>query len=102
MGIIRIGGFGIEIRALFIKDVFSGDYIRGEQKVIKKVNGKMPLIFSFKKYSIQNTRDGNTGSLVRNKQRQVERMPPTQSSSSYRFAVTLSPFSLIKEPSAAR
>ena len=65
-----------------MKDVFSGDYIGGEQKVIKKVKGKMALIFSFKKYSFQNTRIDKINSLVRNKQRQVERMPLTQSSSS--------------------
>lgn len=40
----------MEIRALFIKDVFSGDYIGGKQKVDKNVNVKMKLIFSLKKY----------------------------------------------------
>lgn len=92
----------MEMRAFVRKEAFSGDYVivsmqRGEIKTGK--TGK-PLFL----IKIQTVPPQFASSALAAVPRHLRaRLPSlTQSSKSYRFAVTLSPFSLIKEPSAAR
>lgn len=92
----------MEMRAFVRKEAFSGDYVivsmqRGEIKTGK--TGKPLFLIKIHTLLLQERlkRVAAVSSHL------IARLPSlTQSSKSYRFAVTLSPFSLIKEPSAAR